>query len=100
MSRVARTIMSHTQVETQGNLNYPTSTLIESSKDLGWSNLFAELRSYSRCEGPGTAAAHAEVAIAIGGSDEGLITCKVDGSWRPVRPTTGTIWFRPIGAHS
>jgi AraC family transcriptional regulator len=92
--------MSVMQAQRQEDLKYPTSTLIESSKDLGWSNLFAELRSYSRCEGPGTAAPHAEVAIAIGGSDEGLITCKVDGSWRPVRPTTGTIWFRPIGANS
>ena len=62
--------MSHMQVETQGNLKYPTSTLIELSKDLGWSNLFAELRSYSRCAGPGTAAPHAEVAIAVGGRPE------------------------------
>jgi len=59
--------MSHVQVETQGNPKYPTSTLIESSEDLCWSNLFAELRSYSRCAGPGTAAPHAEVAIAVGG---------------------------------
>ena len=68
---------------------------------MGWSTLFAELRSHSRYEGPGTAAPpDAEVAIVVRGSDEGLVTCKFAGSWQSARPTTGSIWLRPIGGKS
>ena len=31
---------------------------------------------------------------------KGFVTCKVGGSWHSVRPTTGAIWLRPIGAKS
>jgi AraC family transcriptional regulator len=41
-----------------------------------------------------------EVAITVRGSNEGQVACKVEGSWRTVRPTTGTIWLKPIGAKS
>jgi hypothetical protein len=59
--------------------DHPTSTqLLKSSNDLGWSTLFAELRSHSRYEGPGAAAsADAKIGIVVRGSDEGLATCKV-----------------------
>jgi AraC family transcriptional regulator len=68
---------------------------------LGWSTLFADLRSHSRCEGPGTAAPpDVEVGIVVRGTDEGLVTCKVAGSWKSARPTTGSIWLRPIGTRS
>jgi AraC family transcriptional regulator len=65
---------------------------------LGWSTLFADLRSHSRYEGPGAAApADVEVGIIVRGSDEGLLTYKFDGSWKSTRPTTGSIRLRPIG---
>ena len=64
-------------------------------------SLIAELRSHSRYEGPGAAAPpDAEVGIIVRGSDEGLMACKVDGSWQHVRLTTGSIWLRPIGGKS
>jgi hypothetical protein len=44
--------MSLMQAQRQGE-KYPNSTLLKSSKDLGWSTLLAELRSHSRYEGPG-----------------------------------------------
>jgi hypothetical protein len=84
----------------QGELKYPTSTLLRSSNNLGWSTLFAELRSHGSCEGSGAAGPDVEVAIAVRGSDDGLVTCKVAAGSRPVRPTTGTIWLNPIGAKS
>jgi AraC family transcriptional regulator len=93
--------MSLMQAQRQRDLKYPTSTLLKSSNDLGWSTLFADLRSHSRCEGPGTAApTDAEVGIVVRGTDEGLVTCKVAGSWKSARPTTGSIWLRPIGTRS
>jgi AraC family transcriptional regulator len=82
----------------QGDLKYPTSTLVKSSSDLGWSNLFAELRSHSPCENPGPVHGNLEVAIAVRRFDEGLVACKVAGIWRPVRPTPGTIWLCPTDA--
>ena len=71
--------MSLMQARRQEDLKYPSSTqLLKSSNDLGWSTLFAELRSHSRYEGPGAAAsADAKIGIVVRGSDEGLATCKV-----------------------
>ena len=67
---------------------------------MGWSTLFAELRSHSPYEKLGTAGPHVEVAIAVRGSEEGLVATKFDGTWRRVRATTGTIWLRPAEAEA
>jgi AraC family transcriptional regulator len=100
--RNTATILSSTniglmQAQKQEELKYPSSTLLKSSDDLGWSAMSAELRSYSRSEGPGPVAPHAKISIAVRGSDEGLVTCKIAGSWKSGRPTTGSIWLKPIG---
>jgi AraC family transcriptional regulator len=77
-------------------MKYPSSTLLKSSIDLGWSFLSAELHTHHPYEGPGAAApSDAEVGIVVRGSDEAL-TYKVAGSWQSARPTTGSIWLRPI----
>ena len=89
--------MSSIQGQRQPDLKYPTSTLLKSSDDLGWSTLFAELHSYSRREGPGPVTPHAKISITVRGSCEGLVTCKVGGSWWSARPTTGSIWLKPLG---
>ena len=60
--------------------------------------MFAELRSHGPYEQPGTAGPHLEIALAVRGSDEGLVATKFAGTWRRVRPTTGTIWLRPVEA--
>ena len=87
---------------TAQNLKYPQSTLLKSSAQLGWSTLFAKLRSVpgqfrGQLEEPKLAAQHAKIVIAVRGSDEGLATCKVEGSWQSARLTTGSIWLKPIG---
>ena len=75
--------MSLMQAQRQGDLKYPSSTLLKSSNELGWSTLFADLRSHSRGEGPGTAAPpDAEVGIVVRGSDEGPVTCKAEPTKR------------------
>jgi AraC family transcriptional regulator len=76
------------------------STLLKSSKDLGWATLSAELRAHSRGEGPASVAPHAQAVVIVRGSDEGLVASKAGGLWREVQPTTGTIWLRPIGRSS
>ena len=88
--------MSLIQAQKQRDLKYQASTLLNSSRDLGWSTMFAELRSHGPYEQPGTAGPHLEIALAVRGSDEGLVATKFAGSWRRVRPTTGTIWLRPF----
>src|SRR5262245_18584233 len=86
------------QTQRQEHLRYPSTTLLKSSNELGWSTLTAELLSHSRYEGPGAAApADAEVALLVRGSDEGLLTYKLAGSWQSARPTTGSFRLRPIG---
>jgi len=73
------------------------TTLLKSSSDLGWSTLLAELHSCSSCEAPGSVAPHARIGIPVRGSDQGLVTCKLAGSWQSGRPTTGSIWLQPSG---
>jgi AraC family transcriptional regulator len=94
--------MSLLQAQRHEELKYPSSTeLLRSSNELAWSTLIANLHSHSRYEGPGAAPpANAEVAIVVRGSDEGFVTCKVGGSWQSARPTTGSIWLRPMGRKS
>jgi AraC family transcriptional regulator len=73
------------------------STLLKSSSDLGWSTIFAELCSYGPREGPAPVTPHAEISIMFCGSDEGVVTCNVDGSRRSARPATGSMWLKPMG---
>jgi AraC family transcriptional regulator len=93
--------MSLMQAQRQEDLRYPKTTLLKSSRDLGWSTLLAEIHSHSRYEGPGAAApTDADIGIIVRGSDQGLLTYKFAGSWQSTRPTTGSIHLRPIGVNS
>ena len=93
--------MSFMQAQRREDLKYPKTTLLKSSNELGWSTLFAHLRSHGRYEGPGAAPPpDTHVAIVVRGSDEGFATCKSAGRWHPARLTTGSIWLRPIGRKS
>jgi 3,4-dihydroxy 2-butanone 4-phosphate synthase / GTP cyclohydrolase II len=61
-------------------MEYPNSTLLKSSIDLGWSFLSAVLRNHHPYEGPGAAAPpDAEVGIVVRGSDEALTYKVVHG---------------------
>jgi len=92
--------MIQQRVQRQSDPSSPTSMLLKSSKDLGWSTLFAELRSHRRSDGPRSPAPHVEVAITVRGSNDGKVSCKVDGRWRTARPTTGSVWLKPVGHKS
>lgn len=84
----------------RGALKYPYSTLIDSLNESGSPNLAAELRSHRSGEGPGTKGADLEIAITVNGSDEGLVTCKIDGEYQPACPSRGTIWLVPATAQA
>jgi hypothetical protein len=45
--------MSLMQAQRQGDPEYPKSTLLKSSHDLGWSALIADLCSQAATKGPG-----------------------------------------------
>ena len=67
--------MSFMQAQRREDLKYPKTTLLKSSNELGWSTLFAHLRSHGRYEGPGAAPPpDTHVAIVVRGSDEGFAT--------------------------
>src|SRR5262245_49215834 len=85
-------------LSSEGSRKYPASRLLRSSDHLGWSTLFAELRSHSSCEGPGAEGEDLEVAVMVNGSDKGTVTCKIGAELRQVRPSNGTIWLNPMTA--
>jgi AraC family transcriptional regulator len=70
--------------------------LLQSSSELGWSNLFAEVRCYSGGEGVHPAAPETIISIALDGS-EGSSACRIGGSWRSSDHLPGFIWVKPKG---
>jgi AraC family transcriptional regulator len=89
--------MNLIQRQRQRDPNHSTPALLKSSNDLGWSTLFVELCSYGPREGCAPITPHAEISIMFRGSDEGVVTCRVGESAWSARPTTGSIWLKPIG---
>src|SRR5712675_1785407 len=70
--------------------------MLQSSSELGWSNLFAEVRSYGRGEGAHPAAPKTTITILLDGS-EGTSFCRVGGSSRSSEHIPGLVWVKPIG---
>ena len=70
--------------------------LLQSSSELGWSNLFAEVRCYGGGEGVHPAAPETIISIALDGS-EGSSACRMGGSWRSSEHIPGFIWVKPKG---
>jgi AraC family transcriptional regulator len=70
--------------------------LLQSSSELGWSNLFAEVRSYGRGEGVNPAAPETTISILLDGS-KGTSACRIGGSWRSSEHIPGLVWVKPIG---
>jgi AraC family transcriptional regulator len=84
-------------LQTHGIKKYPTSALLASSADLGWSTILAELRSHGVCETPIIVPQHMELCLAIDGNHEGLVIRSGAGQRQETKPTTGTIWLSPVG---
>ena len=70
--------------------------MLQSSSELGWSNLFAEVRSYGRGEGAHPAEPETKITILLDGS-EGTSGCRIGGSWRLSEHVPGNVWVKPIG---
>lgn len=70
--------------------------MLQSSSELGWSNLFAEVRSYGRGKWAHPAEPETKITILLDGS-EGTSVCRIGGSWRSSEHKPGNVWVKPIG---
>ena len=70
--------------------------LLQSSSELGWSNLFAEVRSYGRGEGVNPAVPETTISISLDGS-EGTSACRIGGSWLSSEHIPGVVFVKPRG---
>jgi AraC family transcriptional regulator len=70
--------------------------VLQSSSELGWSSLFAEVRSYGRGAGTHPADPETKIAILLDGS-EGTSVCRIGGSWRLSEHIPGNVWVKPMG---
>ncbi len=82
---------------TRGGKKYPASTLLASSARLGWSTLFAELRSHESIETSIVVPQYVEICVVIDGNENALVTRKGGGQIQQAIPKSGTIWLSPIG---
>jgi AraC family transcriptional regulator len=85
------------ELQAHGARKYPASALLESSAELGWSSLSAELRSHPISETPLIVPQHTEICLAIIGSENGLLKRTGAGERQLTVPKTGTIWLSPVG---
>ena len=83
--------------QTHGARKYPASALLESSAQLGWSTIVAELRSHGVSETPVVVPQHTEICLAIVGNENGLVRRSGAGQNQNEAPRTGAIWLSPIG---
>lgn len=70
--------------------------VLQSSSELGWSNLFAEVRSYGRGKWAHPAEPETKITILLDGSG-GTSGCRIGGSWRLSEHIPGNVWVKPIG---
>ena len=70
--------------------------LLLSSSELGWSNLFAEVRSYGRGEGVHPAEPETKITILLDRS-EGTTGWRMGGSWQTSQHIPGLFWVKPKG---
>src|ERR1700692_2375234 len=79
-----------------GARKYPTSALLGSSAELGWSTMSAELRSHGVSETPLIVPQHTEICLAVVGNNTGLVRRTGAGQCQHTVPRTGAIWLSPI----
>src|ERR1700745_2695742 len=85
------------ELQPHGARKYPTSALLGSSAELGWSTISAELRSHAVSETPLVVPQHTEICLEIVGNDNGLVRRTGAGQCQETTPTSGAIWLSPIG---
>jgi AraC family transcriptional regulator len=84
-------------LRTHGARRYPTSTLLRSSAELGWSTISAELRSHPASETPVVVPQNVQLCLTVAGNDDGLVIRTGAGQRQETRPSTGVIWLTPVG---
>ena len=85
------------ELQTHGARKYPTSALLGSSGELGWSTMSAELRSHPASEMAVVVPRHTEIGLVVIGNDNCLVTRQGAGQIQRTVPRVGTIWLSPIG---
>jgi AraC family transcriptional regulator len=85
------------ELHTHGARKYPTSELLGSSAELGWSTISAELRSHPATEMPVIVPQHTEIGLAVIGNENCLVTRAGAGQIQHAVPRAGAIWLSPIG---
>jgi AraC family transcriptional regulator len=85
------------ELETHGSRKYTASTLLASSAGLGWSTLFAELRSHGAGETPVITRNNFELCFAVVGNENGLVRRTGAGQRQETIPLAGTAWLSPVG---
>ena len=85
------------ELQTHGARKYPTSALLGSSADRGWSTISAELRSHGASETPLIVPQHTEICLTVIGNKNGLVRRTGAGECQHTVPRTGAIWLSPIG---
>jgi AraC family transcriptional regulator len=94
---VKRPLARANQAVSPGASNHYGSTLLASSAGLGWSTIFAELRSHGVGESPVTIPQHVEISVVIAGNENALVTRIGSDQCQKAVPKNGTIWLSPIG---
>jgi AraC family transcriptional regulator len=85
------------ELQTHGVRKYPTSTVLRSSAELGWSTISAEFRSHPACKMGAIVPQHTEIGLIVGGNKNCLVTRIGAGQTQRAVPTAGAIWLAPIG---
>ena len=80
-----------------GERKFPSATLLESSKPLGWSGIAAELRSHPKGDLPAFRAEQMEVTLAVQGQADAFVSRSGDGARQETRVVQGCIWICPAG---
>jgi AraC family transcriptional regulator len=84
-------------LQTHGTVKYPTTELLETSANRGWSTISVELRSHQPIIMPASVPTHTEIGLMIIGNKNCLIKRTGAGQTQCAAPTTGAIWISPIG---
>ena len=80
---------SQIELQTHGVRKYPTSALLKSSADRGWSAISAELRSHDVTETPMIVSTHTELCFTARGNEDCVMTRTGAGQVTPVLGTRG-----------
>jgi AraC family transcriptional regulator len=78
-----------------GAAKFPTSRLLESSSERGWTGFLAERRAHPAGLLPSFTAPFTEVSLLIRGA--AMLTRQADGMYQQILAKPGTIWLSPAG---